>query len=113
MSINLKNETLEVLLEHGKTDSDVVWVGTEGAKIPLCDFWKAADSSYDNGYGGTEVNEDLIVVGVNWWLERHEYDGAEWWEYKEQPPQPHIIETKDIQHIIFPDPWHKMQSEVQ
>ena len=29
MSINLKNETLEVLLEHGKTDSDVVWVGIQ------------------------------------------------------------------------------------
>ena len=31
-----------------------------------------------------EVAEDLVVVGDNWWIERHEYDGNEWWEYKEK-----------------------------
>lgn len=31
---------------------------------------------------------DLIVCGKNWWLERHEYDGAEWWEFKEYRSKP-------------------------
>lgn len=28
------------------------------------------------------------------WLERHEYDGSEWWEYKTMPTEP--FETKDF-----------------
>lgn len=26
-----------------------------------------------------------MVVGCDWWLERHEYDGAESWSYKVLP----------------------------
>ena len=107
---NLYNETLEVLNEHGKTSCDILWVGTPDTKIPLDMFWKAADSAYDNGYGGTEVNESLFVVGDNWWLERHEYDGSEWWEYKERPSEPLITETDGVEHIIFPDLWNKRES---
>lgn len=88
MAANLKDETIEVLREHGKTKDDVWWAGTEGREIPLVLFWQYTDKIYDNGYGGAEVNSDLIVVGDNWWLERHEYDGSEWWEYKELPQRP-------------------------
>lgn len=31
---------------------------------------------------------DLLVVGNNWWLERHNYDGSEWWEFKRLPTRP-------------------------
>ena len=41
-----------------------------------------------NGFGGAEVNENLFVVGADWWLERHEYDGSEWWEFKTLPTKP-------------------------
>lgn len=32
--------------------------------------------------------QDLIIVGDTWWLERHEYDGCEWFEFKELPSKP-------------------------
>ena len=89
--VNLKNCTLNVLKQHNKLPSDIKWVGCTSFKIPIEEFWKIADREYDGGYGGVEVAEDLIVVGENWWLERHEYDGSEWWEYKELPQEPEKI----------------------
>lgn len=89
--INLKNSTLNVLKQHNKLSSDVKWVGCKSFKIPIEEFWKLADRQYDAGYGSQEVAGDLIVVGDSWWLERHEYDGSEWWEYKELPQEPKKI----------------------
>lgn len=37
---------------------------------------------YDSGYGIQEVF-GYIIFKDNTWLERHEYDGSEWWEYKD------------------------------
>lgn len=99
---NLKNETLEVLAEHGKNAASVMWVGTEGFTIPTDDFWKLADKTYNDGYGAPEVATDLIVVGEGWWLERHEYDGSEWWEYKEHPSCP--LASKKV-YTLFPGMW--------
>ncbi len=45
------------------------------------------------GYGGEEVATDLLVVGEDWWLERHSYDGAEWFEYKTMYQKP----TKELE----------------
>ena len=28
---------------------------------------------------------DLKIIGKDWWMERREYDGAEWWEFKKAP----------------------------
>ena len=41
--------------------------------------------------------EDLVVVGDNWWIERRDYDGSEWWEYKEKPKQ--ISKIKEVSNI--------------
>ena len=46
---------------------------------------------------GYQVADDLVVVGDSWWLERHEYDGSEWWEYKEKPKL--ISEIKEVSHL--------------
>ena len=89
--VNLKNSTLTVLRHYGKLPSDIKWVGCRSFKIPIEEFWELADRMYDAGYGRAEVAEDLIVVGDNWWLERHEYDGSEWWEYKKLPEEPKTI----------------------
>ena len=94
--INLKTETIRELRKRGHKPSDVIWVGCENFEIPVDLFWKLADVNYDNGYGANEVPEDLIVCGNNWWLERHEYDGAEWWEYKtlhKRPVKTEIVTT--------------------
>lgn len=81
-------ETKEELKEHNLTVNDVKWVGSADGKLALT--WKEfeekfKDLKYDSGYGGQEIAMDLVVVGCDWWLERHEYDGSERWEFKKLP----------------------------
>lgn len=99
--INLLRETIECLSKNGKTVNDVICVintiiNTQHAyddenKLPYGKFsWeqfkdKAAHFRYNNGFGVPEVDLSLKIVGHYWWLERAEYDGAEWWEYKSIP----------------------------
>jgi hypothetical protein len=84
---NLLEETKNKLTVCHKTPKDVLWVGTSDGleAITWEEFTKLADFYYDNGYGEVEIRLNLVVVGKDWWLERHEYDGSEWWEYKEHP----------------------------
>lgn len=96
--MNLLEETKHVLKENGKSLKDVKWVGCNEFTIPLENFVTCADNVYDNGYGAQEVATDLIIVGDDWWMERHEYDGAEWWEYKELPQRP--SEEKRVRRVI-------------
>lgn len=86
---NLKTETIEDLKQNGKTLKDVLWCGNEDfGWFTIEDFLELANKYYDNGYGGAEVIKDLYIVGEDFWLERHEYDGSEWWEYKTMPKKP-------------------------
>lgn len=93
-STNLLAETIAVIQENGKSPADVSWVGfnspgTEQAKGTWADFASlAAGINYNAGYGGNEIATGLLVVGPDWWLERHEYDGSEWWEFKQLPTPP-------------------------
>lgn len=86
--MNLLKETMRDLRENGKSLKDVVWIGTEEAEIPLEVFKKLADAEYDSSYGAQHVAVDLVICGDGWYMERHEYDGSEWWEFKEQPKRP-------------------------
>lgn len=95
---NLLSETIEVLKSNGKVPADVLWVGVKPHSwkknvdpMPIgswANFASFADFEYDAGYGGNEVAGSLLVVGTDWWLERGEYDGSEWWEFKTLPRQP-------------------------
>lgn len=85
---NLKDETIAILREHNKTPEDVRWVGCDSYRIPIAEFWEQADKEYDDSYGSAEVATDLLVVGDDWWLERGEYDGSEWWDFKQMPLRP-------------------------
>ena len=91
MRTNLLAETLEVLSESDKAPEDVLWVGSRDGKRAMS--WKTfaaiADFSYDSGFGGQEIASDLVVVGSDWWLERGEYDGSEWWEFRTRPELNH------------------------
>lgn len=87
---NLLEETIEILKEHNLKLDDIVWIGCENFYVSLEGFKKLSDTKYDSGYGSPKVAEDLIIVGKNWWLERHEYDGSEWWEFKKIPPKPNV-----------------------
>lgn len=95
---NLLKETTENLSRYSLTPTDVRWVGGERSnwddrsKAEFCGSWEQfaalADFDYDAGFGSEEVNSHLHVVGDDWWLERHEYDGSEWWEFKRLPVRP-------------------------
>lgn len=86
---NLLEETVSYLKDCGKNPSDVRWVGSVSYGYFDWEYFaKIADVEYYNGFGGQEVASDLKVVGDDWWLERHEYDGSEWWEYKSLPTKP-------------------------
>ena len=83
---NLLDETIENLTRNGHTIDEVEWVGTRDICISWSRFAELAkEINYFTGYGSNEIDMSLVVVGKNWWLERHEYDGMEWWEYKQLP----------------------------
>ena len=103
---NLLRQTEEILNNYGKAWSDICWIGIpEGSEVywmpdaygtvPIENFKEMADREYDDGYGGAEVNTHLIIAGDDWWLERGEYDGSEWWEFKTMPKKPEGSLTKE------------------
>lgn len=113
---NLKQETIEALAEKGYTPKDVEFVMV--TRYPMCEeempeefeidvesFWKEADQRYDEGYGTPEVSSSLKVVGKDWWLERAEYDGSEWWEFKQMPTKPK--KTIEAKEEVFTE-WHTL-----
>lgn len=109
---NLLQETIKVLAAHKLTPKDVVWVGSEdGTYATNWDgFAKIADREYNSGLGGQEVIRDLVVVGEDWWLERHEYDGSEWWEFKQLPKQKPVDELKPLRLIFRNDHEHYVET---
>lgn len=112
MQSNLLRETIQCLSENGKSPSDVLWVGRsqysccghdavgrpihklQSYKSTWQDFCSKADFIYNAGYGLPEIPTDLIVVGEDFWLERADYDGSEWWVFKTMPTEPE--ETREL-----------------
>lgn len=108
--MNAKEELLEVLSDLSKEVSDIkcLWVGYDEyldrarqtrafhnhtklrvgwTEQELQKLWYDLDFEYDEGYGDQEL------FGIVWfndgsWLERGEYDGAEWWAYRTTPKIP-------------------------
>lgn len=83
--MNLKEETLKVLHNRGKRKEDVKYVCGEDFQISLEQFWELADTEYDSSYGAPEIATDLMLIGEDFWMERGEYDGAEWWNFRTMP----------------------------
>lgn len=88
--MNFLKETIEELERNGKSKSDIKWIGTKEKKICLENFFNDIDFDYDDGYGGNEIPLSLYIVGEDWWLERREYDGAEWWDFKTIHKEPKV-----------------------
>jgi hypothetical protein len=90
---NLLKETIEAMTKNGKLPVQVVRVDCAVGYREKKSFSGSWDDfaelsgaiEYDSGFGGQEINETLMVIGSDWWLERHEYDGSEWWEFKSLP----------------------------
>jgi hypothetical protein len=86
---NLLKETIDILEENKKTLQDIKWIG-DGEYYAVENFEKILEVNYYSGFGCQEIFSSLKVVGDNWWLERGEYDGSEWWEFKQLPEIPVI-----------------------
>ena len=86
-SENLKHEILKILDENNKTISDIKFIRYRDRKYNIDTFFRIADRGYNDGYG-TKCVLNIQIVGNDWWIERHEYDGSEWWEYKQLPLEP-------------------------
>lgn len=104
---NLLGETLAALHGCGLTTKDVLWVGSADGKMAIS--WEefepiAEKTDYNSGYGSPKVAQDLVVVGATWWLERGEYDGSEWWEYKSMPGQ--VVEPKRFTYVCVGNTPH-------
>lgn len=89
--MNFKDEIFCYLKKYNKSEKDVIFV-SDGEKY--CNFSEflniIKDYKYDNGWGIPYINLDLKIIGNDWWLERHEYDGSEGWTFKTLPTQPKI-----------------------
>lgn len=95
--MNFKEETLKVIKSVNRELSDIDYV-TDGKAFTedIEVFLEDCDFDYDNGYGGQEINCLLAIVFKDGtWLERSEYDGSEWWDYKRTPEKGHL-ERKHI-----------------
>lgn len=101
--MNLREETLRILEKHNKTIKDIKFICSCDENIPIEMFFIKADRKYDDGYGGIEVDPYLKIVGDDWWLERDEYDGSEWWNFKTMPPRPN--EKFNYTYSPFWDDW--------
>ncbi len=81
--VNLLTDTLEVMSKNGKTPADVEFIRFRTREFGSCFCeWdefeaKASSTVYTKDYGGPYINNSLMVVGSNWWMERREYDGLE------------------------------------
>lgn len=94
--MTLLEETIESLANCNLTPSDVEYVGNEQFYCTWDEFSELANHDYDNGFGANEVSLFLEIVGKDWWLERHEYDGSEWWEFKSMPEKPKVHDKDKI-----------------
>lgn len=85
---NLWEETIEFLKENDKTFEDVLFIQGEDFKVTKENFEIVAKkTNYNAGFGAQHVATDLVLVGDGWWIERSEYDGSEWWEFKTIPTE--------------------------
>lgn len=98
---NLLEETTNIMLEFGKSPDDIIFIGSEssGHSCTWEEFVVLANKDYHAGYGHAEIATDLIIVfkgGSQ--IEREEYDGSEWWEFRKPFNMP--TETKPIVTLV-------------
>jgi hypothetical protein len=85
---SILRETLEVLSEHGKSGEDIIWCGNE--EFGYFTWKEFVELIRLNPYDDQDqdIPRDLLIVGSDFWLERHECEGGEWWQFNSQPKRP-------------------------
>lgn len=96
--MNLWKETLEIIENNGRKFDDVTLIHGKEFAITKEQFLELANVDYDNGYGGVEVAEDLVIEGKDFYMLRKTYDGSEWWEFIDLKPKHYPIER--IQRLV-------------
>jgi hypothetical protein len=87
--MNLLEETIQDLKDRKRQPSDVLWVGTRKAWFTWEDFEALAKTAeYDDGFGSQQVAQDLMIMGKDFHMDRHEYDGSECWHFHTQIEKP-------------------------
>lgn len=91
---NLWEETINKLENYSIKWEDVTAVILEGDCVITKENFEevARRTNYDNDFGLAEIPSNLKILGWNWWLERAEYDGSEWWELKTMPIIPNKLD---------------------
>lgn len=74
-------EPAPILLKEGHTPAEYE------------EFLEKLNFEYDGGYGGQELYGRVWLMEDHTWLERGEYDGSEWWEYKKCPRVPDELKS--------------------
>lgn len=106
---NLLTETKGEMIANGQTPEDIIFIGSEYSDHSCTweEFTILADREYNNGHGGQEVADDLIIVFRNGErMSRGEYDGSEWWQYHNNFSRP--AETKPIKSLFAEDCWESL-----
>lgn len=99
--MNAKNELVEFLIGKAdiecaeinfarrlsKNNENVSSLQKNHTFAELKSFLEALDFEYHDGYGSQELDGTVWLTDGTW-LERGEYDGAEWWEHRVRPAIP-------------------------
>lgn len=109
---NLWEETIEFLEKKGKTFEDVLFIQGNDFEITKKNFETIArDTNYNDSFGAQHVPKDLVLVGEDWWIERYEYDGAEWWDFKSIPARKNYMKSITNLHKGMWDTLKEMNEE--
>ncbi len=84
----------EILVEGGCEEKPFTSLPVNHTPVQLSAFLSIMDFDYDAGFGRQELFGTVILTDYRW-LERHEYDGSEWWELKEYTI-PEICKLKEF-----------------
>ena len=104
--MNLLQETIDDIKDYGKSIDGIENIGSEQYSCTWEEFKVLADINYDSGFGGQNVSCDLVILFKDKsWMERGEYDGSEWWEFKSPP-----VFNKEDKKIesLFSGSWNKI-----
>ena len=103
MKVNLLKETIRELEVNGVSSEDVLYVFNNLGYCSWEEFEKVANFEYDNDYGFIMIDLNLIVRGSDWWLERGEYDGSEWWEFRRAPVKNEQMHNAELDVFYYID----------
>lgn len=90
--INALAEIAAALAENKKalTNIDYLHIYIKEVEVTAVEeLEKLSKIDYDSGYGQQNLYGAIVFKDKSW-LERGEYDGAEWWEYKTVPTKESI-----------------------